>query len=530
MDTITVNKGKLVIPKQILNVEYLMNNCNLTLPIVQKNGEDSPDLHGFTLEIRLNLNNPVKLIYNNLVSQFPELLNIIHKTFINYGEITFDNNIMLALTWIYKFYYNYNVVLFLPKSDILFQFNETFIKDQNYYISDKLTITVSLEALEQYEFHGLLKVPNVTIFAYSDTVFKSINQRRLNTQLKKILKKSNSIVHIFSFTSLQLLDIPCLAATQRYEFTTKSLINFDSMFDSVSLIDFLDSDPETFDSNVSDFIDLINESVSNNKRLYLSLNLSMDKLKSIEAKLKGKGIRVSRKDNPDSNVVINSSKTTRGMYSLKNNYSVFIMIFDNLDSPIDIIDYLKFIGNNEVEIYFDSSKMKNIEKCMKFINKTPIQNKIIIKDSDEYESYEECQSKCDDPEPVLINEYYSFINNESLQRLNLSNLSKPDYDIIRNYVKIKLMNKFDLDIKTCQLTTPCSPKDRPKKLNSLSNKINSFDYRCNVTCEIFKDYSIGVLVWNETFADRSTLDLNTLKDSVYIYQTTNGNWKYTSVK
>ena len=29
-----------------------------------------------------------------------------------------------------------------------------------------------------------------------------------------------------------------------------------------------------------------------------------------------------------------------------------------------------------------------------------------------------------------------------------------------------------------------------KKLNSLANKISSFDYRCDITCEIFKDYNL----------------------------------------
>lgn len=43
------------------------------------------------------------------------------------------------------------------------------------------------------------------------------------------------------------------------------------------------------------------------------------------------------------------------------------MIFEN---NIDIVNYLKFIGNDPVEIYFDSSKMKNIEKSMNLIYKS----------------------------------------------------------------------------------------------------------------------------------------------------------------
>jgi hypothetical protein len=104
-----------------------------------------------------------------------------------------------------------------------------------------------------------------------------------------------------------------------------------------------------------------------------------------------------------------------------------------------------------------------------------------------------------------------------------------DYSQIRNFVKQKLSNKLDLEIKTCQLSAPCSPKDRSKKLNSLSNKISSYDYRCDVTCEIFKDYTIGVIVWNETFANRKEINLNILKNQTFVYQLTNGNWKYTTI-
>ena len=90
-----------------------------------------------------------------------------------------------------------------------------------------------------------------------------------------------------------------------------------------------------------------------------------------------------------------------------------------------------------------------------------------------------------------------------------------------------LINKFNLEIKTCQLTTPCSPKDRSRKLNSLSNKISSSDYRCDVTCEIFKDYSIGVVIWNDFFVNKEKL--NILKNETYIYKTTSGKWKFTKV-
>jgi len=518
MDFITVNKDKIVFPKKILSLEYLQDKGTITLPII--NGE----LHGFSIEIRLNLNNPVKSIYNEIIQTFPEILQIVEKSFVNYGECTFDINLVFSLFWVYKFYYNYKVNIFLPKiENALSVFNKKFIKDQNYFIKECDITTITLESLEQFELSCMTKIPNVTLFGCSDLTFRDINQRRLNTQLKKIIKKST--IHIFSFTSLKELDLPCLENIQRYEFNNKPLINFNTMFDNISLFDLLDPDPEIYKSNESDFIELISNFVSEGKRIYLSLNMTLEKLKAIETKIKNKNVTISRKDNPDSNVVINSSKTTRLSF-LKNKYSVYILLFDN---NVDIVNYLKFIGNDQVEIYFDSSKMKNIEDSIASIyktNKSNNENRLEIKDSDEYKTYENCVEKL--PNPVLINEYYTFDSNDSLSKLNLSNLTKNDYDLIRNYVKIKLLNRFDLDIKTCQLSTPCSPKDRSKKLNSLANKISSSDYRCDITCEIFKDYSIGVLVWNETFANRTDIDIENLSGN-YVYQTTNGNWKFTSI-
>jgi hypothetical protein len=519
MEYASLKKDTLILPKNVLSIEYLRDKGTITLPIVQN---QDINLHGYTLEIRLNLNNPVKSIYNDLIELFPEISNILDRTFVNYGECIYDINIIFSLMWIYKFYYNYNVNLFLPKltESLVGNFNESFIKDQKYFINDSDIITISLEALEQYELPYKRNSKNVTIFGYADLIFKDISQRRLNTQLKKIIKKG--IVHIFSYTSLNMLEISCLSDIQRYEFVTKPLINFKNMFGSVSLIDLIDPDPETYASNEIDFVDLVHNLVSEGKKVYMSLNMTLDKLKSIESKIKTKGISISRKDGSDSSVVINSSKTTRNTISLKGKYSVYILIFEN---NVDIVNYLKFIGNGQVEIYFDSSKIKNIEKCMNLIHTSKIETKFNVIDSEEYETYEACECK----DPILVNEYYILDSIDTLKKLNLSNLTKNDYDIIRNYVKIKLLNKYSLDVKTCQLTTPCSPKDRSGKLNSLTNKISSFDYRCDVTCEIFKDYSIGVLLWNEMFSDRSNLDLKKLVGNNYIYQTTNGKWKFTSV-
>ena len=72
-----------------------------------------------------------------------------------------------------------------------------------------------------------------------------------------------------------------------------------------------------------------------------------------------------------------------------------------------------------------------------------------------------------------------------------------------------------------------NPINNSIALNSLSNKISSYDYRCDVTCEIFRDYTIGVIVWNEMFADRKQLKL--VKNQTFVHQTTSGTWKFTTV-
>jgi hypothetical protein len=124
-------------------------------------------------------------------------------------------------------------------------------------------------------------------------------------------------------------------------------------------------------------------------------------------------------------------------------------------------------------------------------------------------------------------QYYRFEAPESIQNMDLKNLTKKNYDTIRNFIKLKLNCKFDIDVKTCQLSTPCSPKDRSRKLNSLSNKISSIDYRCDITCEIFKDYTIGVIIWTDLFSSKEKINLEI--NEVYVYQTTSGKWKYTNI-
>ena len=188
------------------------------------------------------------------------------------------------------------------------------------------------------------------------------------------------------------------------------------------------------------------------------------------------------------------------------------------------------LQKNYSEVYFDSSRVKNINTSLNSINSDSTTQRTIIKDSKEYSTYDELVKNLPENEPIIVSEaYYNFEAPKSIQEFDLSNLSKRQYEIIRSFVKVKLMGKMDLDIKTCQLSSPCSPKDRSKKLNSLSNKISSYDYRCDVTCEIFKDFTIGVILWNETFSNRKTMEIEKLKNQVFIHQTTSGTWKYTTI-
>jgi hypothetical protein len=154
---------------------------------------------------------------------------------------------------------------------------------------------------------------------------------------------------------------------------------------------------------------------------------------------------------------------------------------------------------------------------------------VVVKDSGDYDTYAELASTIDAGLSTVASEgYYVFEPSQTIKEFDLKNLTKSQYDVIRNFVKLRLLAKIDMEIKTCQLSSPSSPRDRSKKLNSLSNKISSYDYRCEITCEIFKDYSIGVVVWNEMFSDRKTMNPVLLKNQIFIYQTTSGKWKYTA--
>jgi hypothetical protein len=434
------------------------------------------------------------------VTEIPELIGITKHRDSN-GLVCYSENIntflIQSLSWIYQNYFSKSIVLFVPKM-----------------VSMDSSIKITLEELEKY----VPKKNEIVIFAYFELILKDFNRRRLNTLIKNISKKNK--VLIISYSSLKYTQLPFLDSFDFYELPNRRDLSFNSLFDLV------DPEQETYNDNLESFIEFVVQFKSEGKKVYISLNLCSAKLIEIERLLKEEGLSVSRKDPDDSDVVINSCKTTEKLF-LTGKYSVFIFAPPVFEDPVEFISFFKDLYNttNEYEVFIDSSKIKNISQNLKVLDS--LEKRPVIKDSVEFDSYNDLVKESLQDPTMASESYYLFQCPGDLLKLDLGSLTKKEYDLIRNFVKNKLSIKYDIDVKTCQLAAPCSPKDRSKKLNSLSNKISSFDYRCDCTCEIFKDYTIGVIVWNDFFRNRKKIHI--LKNNVYIYQTTRGTWKYTSV-
>ena len=410
----------------------------------------------------------------------------------------FDTKLIYSLTWIYKYYFELPVFLFLPKcvNINLDNFNKLV---GDYPLTQEDVGVCSLESVENIN-------SKVIIFGFADFTFNELailNKRRINTRIKALKGK----VIVLSYSSLKVLDLVALDSFVCIELAPFPLFSFD-------YLDFLDNDEETYLSKVESLVEFID--TNKNKKIYLSLELPISKILHIEKLIP----TFSRKETGGS--VINSSKTIQKTF-LTGVYDIYIFINQPFIYPLDFMYYLKELKSNSV-VYLDSSHID-------LLNKIQIQKMLprnIVKDSNEYPTYKDLIKDLPDSDPIIVSEaYYNFDTSEPIKQMDLYNLAKKDYDIIRYYVKIKLNGKLDIDVKTCQLSAPCSPKDRSKKLNSLSNKISSYDYRCDVTCEIFRDYTIGVIVWNEMFADRKQLKL--VKNQTFVHQTTSGTWKFTTV-
>jgi len=440
------------------------------------------------------------------ITEIPELIGITKHRELN-GLICYSENIntflIQSLSWIYQNYFSKSIILFVPKM-----------------VTMESSIVCSLEELERYS----PKKNEVIIFAYFELIIKDFNKRRLNTLIKNILKKNK--VLIISYSSLKYIQLPFLESFDFYELPKKRDLSF--ILENSSLFDLIDPDQESYNANLDSFIEFIVQFKSEGKKVYMSLNLCPAKLIQLESLLKNENVSVSRKDSEESDVVINSCKTTEKLFLL-GKYSVLIFAPPIFEEPVELVSFFKDLYNtNEYEVFIDSSKIKNITQNLKIICNDSMEKRPVIKDSVEFDSYNELKKALNHEDPTMASEtYYLFQSPSDFLKLDLGNLTKKEYDLIRTFVKNKLSIKHDIDVKTCQLATPCSPKDRSKKLNSLSSKISSFDYRCDCTCEIFKDYTIGVVVWSDFFRNRKKI--NVLKNNVYIYQTTQGTWKYTSV-
>ena len=423
-----------------------------------------------------------------------ELVNITkprYNKLISYGKF-FDIKLIYSLAWIYQFYFEQPVQLFLPKciniTETLSLFNESVGEFQLTNVS-----YCSLEAIENVN----LKIGAVLIYGYADIIFHELGlfKKRINTQLKKIKGK----IHMLSYLKLN------------YDFELNEIKT--NMF-SFNLIDVIDDEDEIYESNLESLTEFIKK--EKDKKIYISMD-NISKLKQLEQLILKENIAVSRKE--CEGIVINSSKTITTSF-LKNRYDIYIFIC-KFENRFDALYYLKELGK---EIYFDSTS--GIEEIYNDISQFIVKNipQFIIKDSRDFDNYNDLVKEIGTNFIMASESYYRFNAPDTIKTLNLSNLTKKEYDIIRNFVKLKLNAKLDLDVKTCQLAAPCSPKDRSRKINSFSCKISSTDYRCDVNCEIFKDYTIGIVLWGELMSKTE----HNFKGN-YVYQTTLGKWKYTSV-
>ncbi len=432
-----------------------------------------------------------------IVQRYPDILNLVRpdnpQGIITYGVP--DQEYIESMLWIYQEYFSYEI----------FCYND-----------------ITLEELE----HLVLPKNGIIVFKNADFIFENLentNRRRLNTNIKNLLKKNK--IHVFSFTNLNLLNLKCFDHFRK--------IKYSKQIDSIdySFINIFDEDTESFEYNITELIDLISDFVNQGKVVYINLALEQDKLRYIYSEIERNEINITKKWTPESQVVINSAKY---LSNVKTKYDIYIFNLPTLDG-FDFLRYFQITTmSNNPEIFIDSHNSKQLLRsirniCIKEENVPRID---VMDYQDTFESNTELMrhiSENFNKDVIVVNiqeNYYRFEASDQIRKLNLKNLSKKDYDTIRAFVKFKLLALDDLSIRTCQLAAPCSPKDRSKKLNSISNKVSSYDYRCEVTCEIFKDYTIGVIVWNELLSNRKEINLSDYSKNIFIYQTTNGLWRY----
>ena len=410
--------------------------------------------------------------FSNSINEHPELFYIL-KSRKNNGLIfqtDSGTDLIEPLKWMYSNFYSKNIIVF---------------------------DTINAEELEKVNSTG-----NIIIFVHADFLLNGYvkwNKRRINTTLKNLVKKNE--VLLLTLTNLKCLELPSLSSFDIHESENKITLENVSLFDL-----------ET-DDDLESFVDTIESYKS--KSIYVSMNVVTSEFIAL---LKFRGVKYSK--DGSKGITIHSCKTTEKMVVHKK-YDVYFYSLPLIEYPLDILHYF---NNPEGEYFLDVSNLKNVQWCLKGLYSIDSEPKIQIKDSAEFPDTSTFKEL---GEYTIASEgYYFFPASETIKDMDLSNLKKGDTDSIRNFIKVKMTSKYDIDIRTCQISTPSSPRDRSRKLNSLSNKISSFDYRCDATCEIFKDYSIGVVIWNDFFRNRK--EINIIKNH-YVYQTTSGKWKYTTV-
>jgi hypothetical protein len=441
--------------------------------------------------------------YNDIKVKYPEIVNIISpknhsRNLVAYGEINInDLDFVYGVAWMYQEHYCKSIKLLLPR----------FVKKHNSQWGDLQVYKINHEIIENFN----LKKDDIFIFGLTDIILEEIDTKKLVSFLKK-LKKKKCVIKIFSYTSLKInqdISRECMDFDYMYFKTNPTQVN------TVEFIDVEDSS-----GDVLPFVEFVDSLIKDNsKTVLISLDINVKKINQIFKEL-SKSYKVSKELN-NSQIVFH---TCNEYISQKFDY-IFCKLPD-----LTPINYIKYLYLKTDHMFIDEGSFDNLEKNKFKLNYDyTIEPKICVEDSIEYSSYDEIIEKIGNDNVIMATESYLKIEaNNAIKELDLSNLSRLHYNIIRDYVKFKVERKLNFEYKTCQLTTPSSPVDRSKKLNSLSNKISSFNYRCEITCEIFKDYRIGIVIWDPLFS-QCNINKSVLKNNIYVYQTTRGNWKYSKV-
>jgi hypothetical protein len=120
---------------------------------------------------------------------------IVKKAVNTIGELCYtESSFLLNMIWLYSVWYQYNVIVFLPSN---IKNIHLFIKNQQ---DNLILINGNLESLSSFDsLIAKFKNPKnklVVLFGYTELIFREIikiNKRRLNTILKKIVKRASFV-------------------------------------------------------------------------------------------------------------------------------------------------------------------------------------------------------------------------------------------------------------------------------------------------------------------------------------------------